>query len=246
MASFRQRALNVSADAREAFASALVKFGQSCLTRAALACGKRVFVSHASITHTHTHTLSLSLFTSSIGAGAYLLLYCGSMSTIITMSATVAEPIRPDAAIEGSCACGKIKYTGSAMPTSMTNCHCRQCQKLAGAPYLTWAAVERTSLTWNTPPKPLKLSAIAERTFCHSCGSSMTMQYYFQPQRLSIAAGTIDRSTTPLPRPREHIFLTDKASWFKLPDDGLDRFEEFDPPFQSKLEDWKKEHLNKS
>jgi hypothetical protein len=123
------------------------------------------------------------------------------------MSATVAEPTSPDAAIEGSCACGKFKYTGSEMPTSMTNCHCQQCQKLAGAPYLTWAAVRRTSLTWNSPPKLLKFSGIAERTFCPDCGASMTMQYYMQPERLSIAAGTIDRSTTPLPQPAEHIYL---------------------------------------
>jgi hypothetical protein len=162
------------------------------------------------------------------------------------MSATANESAIPETAIEGSCACGKIKYIGSETPTSMTNCHCRQCQKLAGAPYLTWAAVRRTSLTWNAPPTLLKLSAIAERTFCRDCGSSMTMQYYFQPERLSIAAGTIDRCRALLPPPREHIFLSEQASWFKLLEDGLNRFEEFDPPFQRKLEAWKKENLNKA
>ena len=160
------------------------------------------------------------------------------------MSATADEPASPEAAIEGSCACGKIKYNGSETPTSMTNCHCRQCQKLAGAPYLTWAAVNKTSLSWNAPPTLLKLSAIAERTFCGDCGSSMTLQYYFQPERLSIAAGTIDRCRTLLPPPREHIFLAEQASWFKLPEDGLDRFDEFTPPFQGKLEVWKQENLS--
>jgi hypothetical protein len=116
------------------------------------------------------------------------------------MDASVTQALNPDAVIEGSCACGRIKYAGSKMPTSMTNCHCRQCQKLAGAPYLTWAAVERASLTW----------------------------------------------TTTLPQPKEHIFLAEKAPWFKLPDDGLAGFEEFDPPFQSKLETWKRENMPKS
>jgi hypothetical protein len=162
------------------------------------------------------------------------------------MSATVAESRIPAGVIEGSCACGNIKHTGSQMPTSMTNCHCRQCQKLAGAPYLTWAAVNRTSLTWSSPPKQLKFSGIAERTFCKDCGSSMTMQYHLQPERLGIAAGTIDRSTEPLPQPEEHIFLAEKASWFRVPDDGLKRFMEFDPPFQSKLDSWKRENLMKT
>jgi hypothetical protein len=159
------------------------------------------------------------------------------------MDASVTQALNPDAVIEGSCACGRIKYAGSKMPTSMTNCHCRQCQKLAGAPYLTWAAVERESLKWTSPPKLLKLTNIAERSFCLDCGSSMTMQYYMQPQRVSIAAGTIDRSTATLPQPKEHIFLAEKAPWFKLPDDGLAGFEEFDPPFQSKLEAWKRENM---
>lgn len=167
-------------------------------------------------------------------------------TTLSTMSNTLELPRSPNHAVEGSCACGQIKYTGSEMPMSMTNCHCRQCQKLGSAPYLTWAAVDKASLTWNAPPKLLKLSAIAERTICQNCGSSMTMQYHFQPQRLSIAAGTIDGSTAPLPQPGEHIFLSEKASWFNLPQDGINRFDEFDPPFQRKLETWKKEHLDKS
>ena len=53
------------------------------------------------------------------------------------------------------------------------------------------------------------------------------MQYYLQPQRVSIAAGTIDMSTGTLPQPNEHIFLAEKAPWFQLPDDGLARFEKF-------------------
>ena len=161
------------------------------------------------------------------------------------MAATVAEPAMNAAVIEGSCACGSIKYTGSQMPTSMTNCHCRECQKLSGGPYLTWASVDRASLTWSSPPKQLKFTVFAERTFCKDCGSSMTMQYYLQPERLSVAAGTLDRSTELLPAPKEHIFLREKASWFKVPDDGLPRFEEFDPPFQGKLESWKKQSLGK-
>ena len=68
----------------------------------------------------------------------------------------------------------------------------------------------------------------------------MTMQYHVQPARMSIAASTIDKSMTPIQQPEEHIFLSDKASWFTLPDDGLGRFDEFDPPFQDKLNKWKK------
>ena len=144
------------------------------------------------------------------------------------------------AAVEGSCACGKIRYTASKMPTSSTNCHCRICQKVAGAPYMTWTAIEKASVQWSSLPDLWKFSKIADRGHCSQCGSSMTMQYHLQPARLSIAASTIDKSTAPVPQPEEHIFLNEKASWFQMPDDGLSRFDEFDPSFQDKLNRWKK------
>ena len=144
-------------------------------------------------------------------------------------------------AFEGSCACGRIQYTCSQTPQSMTNCHCRTCRKLAGAPYLTWASVQTDSVEWRAgPPDVWKGSPIAERGHCSRCGSTMTMRYHHQPEELGIASGTIGKSAAPLPRPKEHIFLQDKAVWFELPDDGLQRFDEFDPPFQHELDEWKR------
>lgn len=155
------------------------------------------------------------------------------------MDTTLAQSSKPQAAIEGSCACGKIKYIGSEVPVSMTNCHCQTCRKLAGAPYLTWTSVPTSSVQWNTPPDMWSCSQIAERGHCSHCGACMTMKYCHQPDQLGIAAGTIDKSTTPLPRPKKHIFLQEKAAWFELPDDGIERFDQFSHPFQEELDKWK-------
>jgi hypothetical protein len=156
------------------------------------------------------------------------------------MEATVAPSSKSPTGIEGSCACGRITYTGSQLPTYMTNCHCQTCRKLAGAPYLTWAIVPRASVEWNTPPDIWSCSQIADRGHCSRCGACMTMKYHHRPEGLAIAAGTIDRSAQLLRRPESHIFLQEKAPWFELLDDGLDRFDEFDQPFQEKLDVWKK------
>jgi hypothetical protein len=67
----------------------------------------------------------------------------------------------------------------------------------------------------------------------------MTMKYHHQPEELGIAAGTVDKSAKPLPRPKDHIFVEEKASWFELPDDGLERFDEFRPPFRDRLDEWR-------
>ena len=155
------------------------------------------------------------------------------------MDAPAVSPGKPSAVIEGSCACGRIKYKGSEVPTSMTNCHCGSCRKQAGAPYLTWASLPAASVSWNMAPEKWTCSPVAERGHCSQCGAIMTMIYHFQPEELGVAAGTIDKSTEPLPRPQEHIFLQEKASWFELPDDGLERFAAFSPPFQKELDEWK-------
>ena len=71
------------------------------------------------------------------------------------------------------------------------------------------------------------------------------MQYSHAPNRVGIVYGVIDQSSEPIPPPMEHIFLKEKASWYTLPDDGLPRYDGFDPPFQKRLDAWlEKEGLN--
>lgn len=67
------------------------------------------------------------------------------------------------------------------------------------------------------------------------------MEYYADPKTVGVAAGTIDEEsvTRQLVGPSNHIFVSEKASWFTLPDDGLPRYEKFSPTFQKMLDTWK-------
>lgn len=53
----------------------------------------------------------------------------------------------------GGCACGAIRYTCSAEPCYMGNCHCRDCQSAIGSAYLAAVLVKETdfSLTSGEP-----------------------------------------------------------------------------------------------
>lgn len=53
------------------------------------------------------------------------------------------------------------------------------------------------------------------------------MQYKFQPHKISITVGSIDEESVKgvLVKPSEHVFLGEKAGWFQVPEDGLQRFE---------------------
>jgi len=53
--------------------------------------------------------------------------------------------------------------------------------------------------------------------------------------------GTADDETVvgTIVRPKEHIFLREKAGWWEISEnDGLERHEAFDEPFQRRLAEW--------
>jgi hypothetical protein len=73
----------------------------------------------------------------------------------------------------------------------------------------------------------LKLSDIAERMFCSGCGSPITMAYAFKPNRISVVVSSIDQGSLkgePL-KVSKHIYLSEKAPWFAVPDDVAERSE---------------------
>lgn len=139
----------------------------------------------------------------------------------------------------GSCACRFIRYTTSHAPSQLVNCHCVECRKQSGGPYQTWAHFHPSQVTYIADsPEYRSSSAIATRSFCPRCGSSLSMAYTAFPDVVGIAAGTLDSGTVngesngnkgnkgEIPGPGLHIFLKEKADWFEVPQDGLERFEE--------------------
>lgn len=148
----------------------------------------------------------------------------------------------PDVMIKGGCACGRIQYTSTCMPDEMINCHCCTCRKLGGGPSLPFASVPTKSICWlKTPPDLWKRSDVAERGFCSKCGSTLSIQYYCQPDRFSSTASSIDESKLPLRKIDEHIFVKEKAPWYDLPDDGIQRFERMPAAYEIIMHKWLEE-----
>lgn len=78
-----------------------------------------------------------------------------------------------DAPVEGGCLCGRIRYRLPAVPTDVAHCHCRICQRSAGAPMVTWATVERAAIAITGEPSWYRSSAAARRGFCPTCGTQL-------------------------------------------------------------------------
>jgi hypothetical protein len=132
---------------------------------------------------------------------------------------------------KGGCRCGAIKYTCSAAPSDLVLCHCRACQQLSGSTYLPFTDVPAKALQFisSMTLKTLKLSKTAERTFCTSCGSPITMAFHSAADETSLTWGSVDSDSlkSAMPKVKKHIFLKEKAPWVVLPDDGAEHYEEY-------------------
>lgn len=78
---------------------------------------------------------------------------------------------------EGGCLCGHVRFAVTGAANNITNCHCRLCQKAAGAPYVTWAEFPTAHITWlSSEPTWRASSETAERGFCPTCGSAVSFR----------------------------------------------------------------------
>lgn len=62
----------------------------------------------------------------------------------------------------GGCACGKIRYTCTAAPIAMLNCHCQDCQISSGAPFASGIIVALASTQVEGAPNTYTLHSAAK------------------------------------------------------------------------------------
>lgn len=77
---------------------------------------------------------------------------------------------------EGSCQCGTVKFAISGPFDAQVNCHCTQCQRAHGAPFVSWGCAKNANFTLQQGEDSLRWfdsSAEAQRGFCKLCGSTM-------------------------------------------------------------------------
>lgn len=74
----------------------------------------------------------------------------------------------------GQCRCGAVQYQLAGSPKSVALCNCRDCQRSAGAPVVSWAMFPEAALTViKGQPKTINSSGTAMRSFCSDCGTGL-------------------------------------------------------------------------
>lgn len=123
---------------------------------------------------------------------------------------------------EGGCACGTIRFTLTASPLIVHACHCRDCQRLTGGPFVINIWIEKKFVEPGpVAPKSFRLAGGSgkhhEVFFCDNCGTTLWSRYDIAPgDCLFVRAGTLDNPQTVTPD--VHIFTRSKLPWLDLPE----------------------------
>jgi len=130
--------------------------------------------------------------------------------------------------LTGRCQCGAVTYELTANPKWVAVCHCRDCQRSAGAPMVAWAMFPESGVRiLSGVPKTFNSSGAAMRSFCAECGTGL---FYRNdetlPGLMDVQAATLDDPNA-LP-PAVQVQTAEQQSW--VPHLGtLPAFERYPP-----------------
>jgi adenylate cyclase len=121
--------------------------------------------------------------------------------------------------ITGQCMCGKVRYESNQPPQWTGYCHCRMCQRANSAAVTVWIVFPQTAVKFpSVEPTYVKSSPFAERGFCSTCGSPMTMRFPEEPNGiLAFLSASLDQPENFAPT--VHVGIESKMPWLHIHDD---------------------------
>ena len=123
-------------------------------------------------------------------------------------------------ALEGGCACGRMRYRLTSKPMFVHCCHCKDCQRQTGSAFVINALIETDRvepISGETEPVPVPTDSGRPHVI-HRCATCKTAvwSHYGGVERLSfVRVGTLDEPSA-LP-PDIHIYTRSKLPWVALP-----------------------------
>jgi len=115
----------------------------------------------------------------------------------------------------GGCLCGAVRYEILAEPIARINCHCRTCQKAAGAPYLALIFVPAAALKIHGNYKEFTTTAASGnkvyRAFCPQCGTPLFGKNSTFTSVRPVTATTLDDPSKFIPE--KDMWVVDAQPW---------------------------------
>jgi hypothetical protein len=116
--------------------------------------------------------------------------------------------------IEGGCLCGGVRYRLHAMPKAGSDCHCEDCRRASGAPYMTWCSVPSKAVEVVRGEPRRVLHADRLRSFAPCCGTPLFIHDEANSEWTDVTLGSLDDPRA-VP-PEAVIWIEDKLPWVHL------------------------------
>jgi hypothetical protein len=114
--------------------------------------------------------------------------------------------------VYGGCYCGGIRYKAVGTPKYASICYCKDCRKIAGAQSVAWVTFPVEDFKYiKGEPVSYKSSEKVVRTFCGTCGTSLTYQVEERNTDIDVQSSTLDNPEKYPPRCL--VFADEKLSW---------------------------------
>lgn len=116
--------------------------------------------------------------------------------------------------LSGGCLCGRVRYLLEEAPFGVADCHCLDCRRSSGAPYITWGIVQKEKFKLICGTLHRVAHAGRVRGFAECCGTQILFEDAPDWPRVDVAIATLD-DPKPFP-PLRAIFTEDKLPWVIL------------------------------
>ncbi|MCD6049656.1 MAG: glutathione-dependent formaldehyde-activating [Verrucomicrobia bacterium] len=116
----------------------------------------------------------------------------------------------------GGCLCGSVRYEATGELFHITHCHCADCRRSSGAPFVTWASFRPGDFRFTTgQPRELQWAGRL-RYFCPQCGTHLTFITGPNADELAVTVCSLDDPA--LVTPSDHTWVEDRLPWIHLAD----------------------------
>ncbi|WP_420392917.1 GFA family protein [Acuticoccus sp.] len=118
-----------------------------------------------------------------------------------------------------------MRFEAKGEPTFVAICHCADCRRAAGAPFVHWVGFERTAVGFTSEPRLRPGARRVTRGFCDGCGTTLSYADADLPlDEVYLSGGAFDDPVA-VP-PTRHAYWSERLAFVALADD-LPKFEGF-------------------
>lgn len=126
---------------------------------------------------------------------------------------------------QGGCQCGQARFEVCGEPQHVSICHCSDCRKSAGAPFVSWAAFAAADFKSSGEISSYNSSGRAFRHFCAKCGTGLFyVNEEYLPGLVDIQTCTLDDPEALVPQ--AHVQTAERLHWTSFIEE-LPKFERF-------------------